>query len=196
MRRLTVLSLLLHWVFPALGSTIQIKNVGTAIAAKASTATVTVVAAKYCQSKLTLRRTQNYVLWKRCHDIQHKGTQPNNIQHNDTQHNDIKHNNKQIATLSITTLSITTLSMTLYVEYCYAEYHLCWMPFILSVTNKPFMLSVVMLNVVMLNVMVPLKQNPLCFNYFCKLFCTQNISSLNLTKLDVAQLKGERRLSK
>ncbi len=34
-------------------------------------------------------------------------------------------------------------------EHCYADCHLC------TVTNKPFMLSVIMLNVVMARAMVP-----------------------------------------
>ncbi len=36
----------------------------------------------------------------------------------------------------------------------YAECHLCCMSFMLSITNKPFVLSVVMLDVVMLNVVM------------------------------------------
>ncbi len=67
-----------------------------------------------------------------------------------------------ITTFSITTLSNTTLSTTIsklrhsvYCHFCYAEFLLCWTSLMLSVTNKPFMLSVVMLNVVMLNVVAP-----------------------------------------
>ncbi len=44
-----------------------------------------------------------------------------------------------------TTIDIKTLSIM--AEHCNAERHLCWVSFTLSVTNKPFMLSVVMLNV-------------------------------------------------
>jgi hypothetical protein len=79
-----------------------------------------------------------------------------NIQHNDTQHNDTQHNNKNV------TLSITALGT----QYCYAECHLSSVFFmlsvtnklimpsvvILSVTNKPIKLSVVMLSVIMLSV--------------------------------------------
>ncbi len=43
----------------------------------------------------------------------------------------------------------------LYAKCCYAECHLYLMLFMLSVRNKPFMLSVVMLNVIMLNVVAP-----------------------------------------
>ncbi len=42
----------------------------------------------------------------------------------------------------------------------YAECYLCWMSFTLSVTNKPFMLSVVMLNVISLGVIMLLTPNP------------------------------------
>ncbi len=35
----------------------------------------------------------------------------------------------------------------------WVSFHLCWMSFMLSVTNKPFVLSVFMLSVIMLNVM-------------------------------------------
>jgi hypothetical protein len=38
------------------------------------------------------------------------------------------------------------------VECCYAECHLCKVSIILSVENKPIMLSVVMLTFIMLNV--------------------------------------------
>jgi hypothetical protein len=47
--------------------------------------------------------------------------------------------------LGITTLSIMTFSIT-------AEHFLCLVSFMLTVTYKPFMLSVIMLNVVMLSV--------------------------------------------
>ncbi len=36
----------------------------------------------------------------------------------------------------------------------YAECHLCLVSFMLSVTNKPFMLSVIMLNAIMLSVVM------------------------------------------
>jgi hypothetical protein len=49
---------------------------------------------------------------------------------------DTQHNNKVIATLSMTTLNIMTLNTV------------CSMSLILSVANKPIMLSVVLLNVV------------------------------------------------
>ncbi len=45
-----------------------------------------------------------------------------------------------------------TLSMTLNAECCYAECH--FNSFILNVTNKPIMLSVIVLNVVMVNVVM------------------------------------------
>jgi hypothetical protein len=58
-----------------------------------------------------------------------------------------------IMTLSITTLSITPLSIiTLSTMCCYAESLACSLSFMLSVTNKPFILSVVMLNVFILSV--------------------------------------------
>jgi hypothetical protein len=54
-----------------------------------------------------------------------------------------------------TTFSITTLSiMTLYMEYCSAECNLC-MSFMLSVTNKFFMLNVFILSAVILSVVKP-----------------------------------------
>ena len=37
----------------------------------------------------------------------------------------------------------------------YAECHFCSVSYMLSVTNEPFMLGVIMLNVVMLSVVVP-----------------------------------------
>ncbi len=52
-----------------------------------------------------------------------------------------------------TTLSITALSIL--AERCYAECHLCWLPSMLSVTYKDFMLSVIVPNVVMLIVVAP-----------------------------------------
>ncbi len=65
-----------------------------------------------------------------------QGTQVQKGRH-DTQHNDIQHNIKVIAELSITTLSIQ---------------HNAFSVIMLSVANKPNMLSVVMLSVVMLSV--------------------------------------------
>ncbi len=62
-------------------------------------------------------------------------------------------NTLSIMTFSITTLSIMTFSMI--AEHCYAVYQLCWLSLLLSVTNKPFMLFVIMLNVVMLSVVAP-----------------------------------------
>ncbi len=44
--------------------------------------------------------------------------------------------------------------MTLDLVCCYAKCHFLWVSFILSVTNKPFMLSVIMKNVTMLSVIV------------------------------------------
>ncbi len=41
--------------------------------------------------------------------------------------------------------------MTIDIECCYAKCHFLWVSFILSVTNKPFMLSVIIMNVVMLS---------------------------------------------
>ncbi len=40
------------------------------------------------------------------------------------------------------------------VGYCYAECHLCYVSIMLSVTNKPIMLSVILLPVVMLSVIM------------------------------------------
>jgi hypothetical protein len=77
--------------------------------------------------------------FQRSHD-----TQQNNIQHNDIRHNDTQHNNKIRVTIIM--LSIIALDTDM-----------------LSVANKPKMLSVVMLivvmlNVVMLNVVAPCKR--------------------------------------
>ncbi len=52
-----------------------------------------------------------------------------------------------LARLSVTTFSITinkTRTLSIMADHCYAECHLCWVSFILSVTFKPYMLSVVM----------------------------------------------------
>jgi hypothetical protein len=43
----------------------------------------------------------------------------------------------------------------------YAGCHLCWVSFMLSVTNKPFMLSVVMLNVIVLSAVLSTTLLPL-----------------------------------
>jgi hypothetical protein len=56
-------------------------------------------------------------------------------------------------TLIITTLSIMTVLLYLK-SVCYAKCCLCWVSFILSVTNNPVMLSVIMLKVVMLSVIM------------------------------------------
>jgi hypothetical protein len=58
------------------------------------------------------------------------------------QHNDIPHN-------------------ALNTDCCYAKFHLCWVSFMLSVANKPILLSVDRLNVIMpsdiiLSVIVPI----------------------------------------
>ncbi len=53
-------------------------------------------------------------------------------------------------TISITTISINAVDT----ECFYAECQLCWMSFMLSVTNKSFMLSIIMLKVIILNVML------------------------------------------
>ncbi len=62
----------------------------------------------------------------------------------DTQHNEIQHNDTQHSDTKCIVLNVT-----------YAECHLCQMPFMLSVTNKPIMLSVIMLNAIILNVVAP-----------------------------------------
>ncbi len=59
--------------------------------------------------------------------IQHNGTQHNDIQHNDTQHS---------------------------AEHCCTECWLCRVSFMLSVTYKPFIPSVIMLNVTLLSVIM------------------------------------------
>ncbi len=59
-------------------------------------------------------------------------------------------------TLSITALNITTFSITQFsimAEHC-SECLLCSLSLMLSVTYKPFILSVIMLNVIMLNVVM------------------------------------------
>jgi hypothetical protein len=57
-----------------------------------------------------------------------------------------------MTTLTITTPTTHYAHNALYMEY--AECHLCWMLFMLSVTNKPFVLNVVVLNVVMLSIVI------------------------------------------
>jgi hypothetical protein len=37
----------------------------------------------------------------------------------------------------------------------YVDFHLCCVPFMISVTYKPFMLSVVVVNAIMLSVVAP-----------------------------------------
>ncbi len=122
-------------------------------------------------------------------DTCHNDTRHNNTQQNVNQYNYNKKIHSQISivllsgtkTLSTTTFSLTTLSVTAFTitalsitnfsitkltivapntESCYAGFHLCCLLFVLSVTNKPFPLSVVMLNVimtsdVMLNIVAP-----------------------------------------
>ncbi len=70
---------------------------------------------------------------------------------------------KGATTLSITTFTLTTLkimtfsinmTLSLMAEHCYAQGHLFSMSLMLSVTHKPFMMSVIMLDVV-----APLKIN-------------------------------------
>ncbi len=84
-------------------------------------------------------------------------------QHNDTSLNDIQHNNKSITSLSITTLSINAPET----EFCYTECHLCWLYFMVSVTNKPFILIVIMLNVVMLSDVAPSPTDKQCWLKLC-----------------------------
>ncbi len=67
------------------------------------------------------------------------------IHHNATQLNNVQHNNNLNATLSL-------MPITIMAECCYAECHFCSVSFMPSVTNKPFILSVIMLSVVMLSV--------------------------------------------
>jgi len=38
------------------------------------------------------------------------------------------------------------------ISVTYAEFHLCWVLFMLSLTNKSFMLVVIMLKIIILNV--------------------------------------------
>ncbi len=69
--------------------------------------------------------------------------------------------------------------MALHTECCYAEWHLCWMSFVLSVSNEPFMLRYIMVSVVMQKVVVPIPtlfwifQRRLCKcqPFYCSFFC-------------------------
>jgi hypothetical protein len=102
----------------------------------------------YClwlRQVLFLVQHRHYVIclfWRR-HDTQHKDIHLNDTQHNnlirDTQHNDTQHN----------------------VVDCYSECHLCSVSIMLSVQNKPIMLSVILLSVIMLSVVVPHWHNSL-----------------------------------
>jgi hypothetical protein len=62
-----------------------------------------------------------------------------------------------IMTLSITTFSIMTLNITFSITKIKQKHSVLLFQIVvkLSVTNKPFMLSVIMLNVVMLSVRAP-----------------------------------------
>jgi hypothetical protein len=51
----------------------------------------------------------------------------------------------------------------------YAERHLCYMSFMPSVTNRPFMLSVIMLNVIMLSVIMLSVIVPTCPQHQCQI---------------------------
>jgi hypothetical protein len=53
---------------------------------------------------------------------------------------------------------------------------LCSMSFMLSITNKPFMLSVIMLNVMMLNVVAPKNQLTMRF------LSTMELAVINFSK--------------
>ncbi len=66
-------------------------------------------------------------------------------------------------TLSVMTFRIMTFSKTINKSrhsimtllFCYAECPVFWMSFLLSVANKPYILSVIMLNVILLSVVAP-----------------------------------------
>jgi hypothetical protein len=45
---------------------------------------------------------------------------------------------------------VTLGIITLDAEHCYAKCHFCWLSLMLSVKNKPYVLSVIMINVVVL----------------------------------------------
>ncbi len=47
----------------------------------------------------------------------------------------------------------------IYAECHYAEVRLCWVLFVLSVTNKPILLCVIMMSGVMLSVVGPIASN-------------------------------------
>ncbi len=68
-----------------------------------------------------------------------------------------------VETLSIMTLSRIINKMQHWALWLivYAECNWCWVSLTLSVTNKPFMLSVALLSVVMLSVVAPSFQFPL-----------------------------------
>ncbi len=76
-------------------------------------------------------------LWR--HDTQHNDIQDNDIQYNDIRYNDTQHNIEIVEKPSMTAFSIMAFCMS----------------FMLSFTNEPIMLRVVMLSVDMLNVMAP-----------------------------------------
>jgi len=65
----------------------------------------------------------------------HNGTKHNDTQHNDTQHYDTQHYDIQHYNIQHNDT-----------QHCNAERQLCGVPFILSVTYKPLMLSVIMLS--------------------------------------------------
>ncbi len=49
-------------------------------------------------------------------------------------------------------------------ECCYAECHLCWVSFMLSIMNKPFMPSISMLNFIIMSVIMISVVAPLCIS--------------------------------
>jgi hypothetical protein len=83
----------------------------------------------------------------------------NDTQHNDIQHNDIQYNDTRIITLTNNTQYNDIQHYDIQhndTQHCNAERQLCGVPFILSVTYKPLMLSVITLRVIMLSVVAPL----------------------------------------
>jgi hypothetical protein len=50
------------------------------------------------------------------------------------------------------------MALSIIAKRCYAECHLFCVSLLLSVTLKPFMLSVIMMNVVMLSVVAPMEE--------------------------------------
>jgi hypothetical protein len=46
------------------------------------------------------------------------------------------------------------MAFSLVAEVCYAEFRLCWVLYVLSVPNKPFLVGVIRLNDVMLGVIM------------------------------------------